>query len=176
MPAPSPFAVAAAVVLSALALLIWAVALATLADLAGSDAAGNGLAQAYAAVEIVTLWLLLAGLAILAAVKGAFTNPARLAALILIPASAVAALIALGLLSEPKTVPYLWPIIIPVLVPPLIVSFCFRVLLPKLHAAVSAPRATAVVWGATFILCAAIVPMALLRLQADDRKTAHQEK
>ena len=61
----SPGALAASLILGALALLLWAVALATLSDLAGSDAAGDGYAQAYAATEIFLLWGLLAG------VKGA---------------------------------------------------------------------------------------------------------
>jgi hypothetical protein len=43
----------------------------TLADLAGSDAAGNAYAQAYAAIEIFILWGLLAVIAIIAGVKSA---------------------------------------------------------------------------------------------------------
>jgi hypothetical protein len=98
-PLPPPPANGAAVGigigLSGLILLLWALSLATLADLAGSDAAGNALAQAYAAIELIALWLLLAALAALAWLKGKMPGPAALAALILIPASGVAALQAL---------------------------------------------------------------------------------
>ncbi len=45
-------------------LLIWILQLATLSDLDGSD--GNAYAQAYGAIEVVALWLLLAMLAIMA--------------------------------------------------------------------------------------------------------------
>jgi hypothetical protein len=79
----SPGATIFTIGLSLLALFFWFLALATLADLNGSDAAGNGLAQAYGAVEIVIVWLLLAIVA--AAVKGAVPKLAAVAALILIP-------------------------------------------------------------------------------------------
>src|SRR5215813_9046292 len=56
--------------LGALILLIWIAQLATLADLNGSDPAGNALAQAYGAAEIIVLWVLLAVLTIVARTKG----------------------------------------------------------------------------------------------------------
>ena len=74
------------------ALLVWALALALLANLTGSDAAGNAIGQAYAAIAIIILWLLLAGLGIIAVLKGVMPRPAAVAALILIPASGFASM------------------------------------------------------------------------------------
>ena len=54
----APLAVALG--LSALAIFVWLLALTTLNNLTGSDAAGNGLAQAYAAIELIFLWLFVA--------------------------------------------------------------------------------------------------------------------
>jgi len=67
----APAAIGVSIGLGVLALLFWALVLATLADLAGSDAAGNAHAQAYAAIEIFILWGLLAVIAIIAGVKSA---------------------------------------------------------------------------------------------------------
>ena len=72
MPEPAkaaPAAIGVSIGLGVLALLFYALTLATLSDLAGSDAAGNGYAQAYAAIEIIIVWSLLAVIAIIAGVK-----------------------------------------------------------------------------------------------------------
>ncbi|MDP2408828.1 MAG: hypothetical protein Q8M26_00915 [Pseudolabrys sp.] len=173
---PSAFAVAGAIGLGTLALAIWAVMVLTLADLTGSDPAGNAIAQAYATIELVAVWLLLGALAALAATKGTFARPAGIAALVLIPVSGLAAVLALGLLSEPKLAPYRWPIIIPALVPPLVIAFCLWVLLPRWRAAISDRRAIAIAWGGALVLSLAIVPMVLLRDQAEKRLIALEEK
>ena len=48
------------IILSVLALLVWLLTLSLLGDLTGSDAAGNGMAQGFAAVGLIVLWVLLA--------------------------------------------------------------------------------------------------------------------
>ena len=169
-------AIGASIGLSVLALLFWVLQVATLSDLSSSDAAGNGLAQAFGAIEIVILWALLAILMLIAAVQGFIPWPAGLAALVLVPASAVVALTALGLLAHPRVSPFLWPIIIPALVPPLIVAFCFWSLVPSIRAVIPAAVAAGFVWGATLVLCLAIAPMLHLRDLAEQRKAAAREK
>src|SRR5579864_722945 len=129
-----------------LALLFWVLALATLSDLAGSDAAGNGYAQAYAAIELFILWSLLALVTLIACVKGEVAWPAAFAAVILIPSSGVVAFVVLGLLSTPSLPPFLWPIVIPALVPPLVLAFDLWALFPSLRAAIPA-RLAGAVWG-----------------------------
>ena len=120
----SPASVGIAAGLSIIALLLWALQLALLHDLTGSDAAGNALTQAYGAIAIILLWVLLAVLALMAFFKGAMPVPAAIAALILIPVSGDAALSALELLRAPELAPHRWPIIIPALAPPIVVAFC----------------------------------------------------
>ena len=173
---PSSGAIAASIAFSALALLLWVLQVTTLSDLSSSDAAGNGLAQAFAAIEIIILWVLLAILMIIAAVKGPMPVLAGLAAFVLVPASGIVALTALGLLEEPRVSPFLWPIIIPALAPPLVVAFCFWTIVPPLRAVIPAGIATGVVWGAMFVLCLAIAPMLYFRDIANQHQAAAVEK
>jgi hypothetical protein len=172
----SPGAVAACITLSAFSLLLWILLLPSLANVAGSDAAGNALAQAYAAIATIVLWVLLAVLVLIGGIKGAIPLPGMVVAAILVPASGYATMEALELLSRPHQPPHLWPIIIPALIPPLIVAYSFWALLPSLRATINARVAGALVWGGTFILCIAIVPLAHIRYAADDRATAALEK
>jgi len=162
--------------LGVLILLIWVAQLATLADLNGSDPAGNALAQAYGAAEIIVLWVLLAVLTIVAWTKGAMPGAAALVALILIPASGLAAITAAELLAEPDAAPFMWPIIIPAVVPPLIIAFCFWVLLPLSRAIIPARMATGVAWGATLILCISIWPMVQIRHRAIEQEAAQRAR
>jgi hypothetical protein len=168
--------VALSVGLSALALLFYAFAMALLADLHSSDAAGNALGQAYAAIVIILLWALLAALMIIAFAKGAIPVPEAIAAAILIPASGFAAMTALELLSEPHISPFLLPIIIPALIPPLIVAYAFWAVLPPLRAAITRRPASGIVWGAVLVLCVAIVPLQQSRNDALNYEDAVREK
>ena len=151
--------IAAAIILGALAGLIWLVQIATLSDLTGSDPAGNGLAQAFAAAEIVVLWLLLAVLVVIAGVAASVPSSLILPGVVLLPMSGIAALAALGLLTEPDTPPFLWPLIVSVAVPPLIVLLCIWALLPPPRATVPGRVVAALVWGGTAALSVSIIPM-----------------
>ena len=159
----SPASVGVAAGLSIIVLLLWALQLALLSDLSGSDAAGNALTQAYAAIAIILLWVLLAILALIAFFKGAMPAPAAIAALVLIPVSGSVALSALELLRAAELAPYRWPIIIPALVPPIVVAFCFWALLPGVQARVPAIYASVIAWGSVLLLCIALVPFQQMR-------------
>jgi len=172
----SPGAVAACIALGAFSLLLWTLLLPSLANLAASDAAGNALAQAYAAIATIVLWVLLAVLVLIGWIKGEMPAPAALAALILVPASGYAALTAMDLLSRPGVPPHFWPIIIPAFIPPLIVSFCFWALVPSLRAVIPAGFAACFVWGAVLILGVSIVPMGHIRNLADEQEAARLAK
>ena len=167
---------AIAACLGALALLFWVLALATLSGLASSDAAGNGYAQAYAAIELFILWSLLALVTFIAGVKGQMTVPAVLAAAILIPASGVVAFVVLGLLSKPALPPFLWPIVIPAVVPPLVLAFDLWALFPSLRAAVPARLAGGAVWSVTLLLCLSIFAFQQARERAIAQIFAASEK
>jgi hypothetical protein len=179
VPAPdkaSPASVGIAAGLSIIALLLWAIQLALLNDLTRSDAAGNALTQAYGAIAIILLWVLLAVLTLIAFFKGAMPTPAAIAALILIPVSGDAALSALELLRAPELAPYRWPIIIPALVPPIVVAFSFWALLPGIHARVPAIYAGSIAWGAVLLLCVTLVPLQQMRGAVGDQMEAVRAK
>src|SRR5260370_9786135 len=89
---PSDGAVAASIVLGVVIGLIWVLHLATVASLGGSDAAGNGIAEAYAAIQLIALWLLLTIMTVIASAKGAAPKPATVAALVIVPVSAFVAM------------------------------------------------------------------------------------
>ena len=162
--------------LCALVLMFWALGLALLTDLASSDAAGNGYAQAYAAIDLFIVWGLLAIIAIIAGVNGDMGVPSVLAATVLTPASGVTAFAVLELLSTPHLPPFLWPIVIPALVPPLVMAFCLWALFPSLHAAIPARLAGGVVWGATMLLCLSVFAFQHVRQHAIDEIDAANEK
>ena len=173
---PSVRAIAAAIVLSIVILLLWALQLVTVASLGQSDAAGNGLAQAYAAIQMVVLWLLLMVLTILAAAKGGAPGPANFAALVLVPASGLAAWAAADLLARPFVSPFLWPLAIPALIPPLIVAWAlFALSAARLR--VSTTRAVAgVLLAAMVAVCASIWPLSQMRKAVDDQEAARLQK
>ena len=172
----SPGAVALAGGLSLLALLFYALQIVTLANLAGSDAAGNAYAQAYGAIEIIFLWSLLVILTFVAFLKGDIPKPALAAAIILVPASGFIVFEVLELLSRPYLTPFLWPIVIPALIPPLIVAYCFWALLPPMRAKIHPRVAGGVIWGAVLVLCFAIVPFDQTRHAANLKITEALEK
>jgi hypothetical protein len=171
-----PAAVGIAACLSIVALLLWAMQLALLHDLTGSDAAGNALTQAYGAIAVILLWVLLAVLALIAFFKGAMPTPAAIAALILIPVSGDAALSALELLRAPELAPYRWPIIVPALAPPIMVAYYFWALLPGIHARVPAIYAGSAAWGSVLLLCIALVPLQHMRGTVGDQMEAVRAK
>ena len=111
-------ALIASVIISVVILLVWMLQVASLTGLGHSDAAGNGMAQGFTALEIILLWVMLAILLLVTGVAGRMPWPAAVAAMVLLPASGVAAMSALDLLADNDTPPYLWPIITPALVPP----------------------------------------------------------
>jgi hypothetical protein len=173
---PTGGVVGASVALAVVIFLLWLVALAAFHNLTGSDAAGNGLAQFFAAAEIVLLWIFLAILLIVSAAGGAMPMPAVFAAFILIPASGYAALQALQLLTEPGISPFLWPIVVPELAPPLIVAFCFWTVLPPLRRVIPAIAAVGIAWGGVLIVSASVWPMLQLRQAALAHADAVQAK
>jgi hypothetical protein len=160
---PSGRGVVGGAVIGLLAAFVWVVQLATLSDLSGSDAAGNGLAQAFAMLEILLLWGLLAVLVIIAGVAGALPLAAVLPGVVLLPLSCAAAMQAMVLLSDPNSPPFLWPIVVSAAVPPLIALFCTWSVVSALRQTVSARFVAGLVWSGTTLLSAAVLPMAQVR-------------
>src|SRR3954469_5083492 len=119
----SSSAIAGGIVLSTVIGLLWVLNLAMLASLGHSDAAGNAIGEAYAAIQIIALWSLLTILTVLASVNGAAPKPAIAAALVIVPASGFVAMAAADLLARAHLSPFLWPIVIPAAIPPLVVGW-----------------------------------------------------
>lgn len=159
-------ALVTAIILAVVILAVWLALVSTLSDLGDSDPAGNGLEQAFAGFEIILLWILLAILLIVAGVQGPMQWQGIAAAVVLLPASGIAAAVSLWLLADRASPPFLWPIMVPSVVPMLVVAFGFWTLLPRLRALVAAPVALGSVWGITLLLCAAIWPLSVVRDRA----------
>jgi hypothetical protein len=170
---PSSGTIATAIILSALIAPLWVLSLATLASLGNSDAAGNAIGEAYAAIQIIVLWSLLTIMTVVAAIKGAAPRPAMVAALVIVPASGFVAMAAADLLARAYLSPFLWPIVIPAAVPPLVVIWCFLALLGRTRNAGIAPGALP---AAMLAVCLLIQPLSLMRKAVNDRETARLEK
>jgi hypothetical protein len=166
-------AIAGAIVLGVLIGLLWALNLATLASLGHSDAAGNGIGEAYAAIQIILLWSLLTILTVIASVKGAAPKPALAAALVIVPASGFVAMAAADLLARAYLSPFLWPLMIPAAIPPLAVVWCFLALRGRTRMAGTALGALPV---AMLAVCLLIEPLSLMRKAVNDAETARLEK
>jgi hypothetical protein len=80
-----------AIVLLLLAAVFWAGMMGSLSDYPNTDAAGRGMALAFAALFGIALWLSLAGLLIWAAARGTLKGWATLGAVLLVVLSAIAA-------------------------------------------------------------------------------------
>jgi hypothetical protein len=173
---PSTKALIAAIVLAVLVLLVWAIMLQTLSTLGESDAAGNGMAEAFAGIEIVLLWFVLVVFLVVAGVCGSMPLPAAVAAMVLVPSSGIVAMYALGLLGHRGTPPFEWPLVTPALVPPIIVGFGFWTLLPPLRVAVPPWPATGTSWGAVLLLCVVMWPLWQIREHAEQHAAEAQAK
>jgi hypothetical protein len=173
---PPVGAIAAGIVLSIVILLLWGLQLATVASLGRSDAAGNGLGQAYAAIQLIVLWLLLTVLTILACAKGKGPGAANVAALVIVPASGLVASAAAGLLAQPDIAPHLWPIVVPALVPPLIVAWAlFTLSAARLRAGITGVVA-GVLLATIVAVCVSIWPLSQMRKAVEDQEAARLQK
>jgi hypothetical protein len=166
-------AIAGGIVLGALIGLLWALNLATLASLGNSDAAGNAIGEAYAAIQIIALWSLLTILTVVACLKGIAPKAAKAAALVIVPASGFVAMAAADLLARAHLSPFLWPIVIPAAVPPLVVIWCFLALRGRTRMAGIALGALPV---AVVAVCLLIQPLSLMRKAVHDAETARLQK
>jgi len=160
---PSSGAVVAAYVLSAVALLAWLILLPGLASLDASDAAGNAMAQGFAALQAIVVWVLLAIVILLCWAKGRMPPWAGVAALALVPGSCVAAFGALTLLARPDMPPYAWPIAAIAAPPPIIVAYGLWAITPALRARLPERPVSIGVWGVVLALALSVVAMQSVR-------------
>ncbi len=138
-------------VLLILTFLVWIFFAACASTLRGSDAAGNGLTQSFAMLSGIALWMLLAVLLVIAGLRAGFPSWTTLAAVILVPASAAAALSVVQMLSG-DFYRAKWPLVVPILAPLLILAYAIWGYFPSLRAAIPSPAAGGILWGGVLIL------------------------
>jgi hypothetical protein len=158
-----------------LAAFLYALMMANLIDASRTDAAGRGLNLAFAALVGAVLWIVLAVLLIVAAVRGSMPGAAKIAAGFLLPLSAVAAFMSVEFDSGRGGM----SILVPVLLPVLIALYALWARLPAARAKFPASLASAVLGGA--ILLVSLAPLAVavvdsLPNPARDARLRDQEK
>ena len=164
-----------AIALLVFAALLYVVLIANLSDSRSSDAAGRGMAMGFAAIAGILLWIVLAALFALAIFNGRMPAWAAATSVVLLPLSAVAAAVAVGLHSERGR----WLIGVPYLLPPLLALYAMWARLPGLHGTLSPGMTSVVLVGAIVVLTA--VPLALTVVEfmpnpARDAARAEQER
>jgi uncharacterized membrane protein len=107
-------------------------------------------------------WLWIGGLLLIAATRGLLPGWGNLAALVLGPASAVAAMASLYLLSDPHT---RWPAVIPVVAPVLLAGYACAVMQPSPRRVFSTPVAGLTVWMLALVLAVAPWPALLTQMR-----------
>jgi len=143
-----------------LALLLWPLVIAINFSLTGSDAAGNGIADAFAFLGTLIVWSLLGLAMILAALRRRMPLWSFLLALVLVPLSGAAALGVTYLLDQDVDV--FWMTIIQIAVPPMLVFYLAWATVPSLHKAISARTAAGIVWGSILVLSALPWPQVIM--------------
>lgn len=151
---PPPAAPVGAIVVLVLAALAYAAMAACLGDLHGSDAAGNGITAAFAALFGIFVWLWLGVLLLIAGIKGNMPFWAGIALAIILPASAIAAAIALEMEGPGNP----WPLIEPFALPPVIAIYGLYARLTRLHRAIPLVPASAVALAAMIVITLIPIP------------------
>lgn len=124
-----------------------------LADFRTGDAAGRGVAAAIVVIYGAELWLALAIMLLIANFKGNMPRWAGLSALILVPLSAGTALVSIEMYTRDGG----WPIIVPVVLPPLFAFYALWARIPALNRLLS-PKLTSIIVG-NAILLLTVVPL-----------------
>ena len=137
-------------VLLGVAGVFYALMLANLVDIGSVDPAARGLDRAFAALSGLLLWILLAILLVIGGVRGHMPLLAAMAAAILLPASAVAA-VAAALLYERIGG---WPILVPALLPLVFAFYALWARMPQLQKLFPPPSTSSFAGLAILVLTA----------------------
>jgi hypothetical protein len=160
-----------AVVLALLAGLLYVAQLAALHYAGRSDAAGDSLTEAFVALFAIALWIVLAGLMLVAFKNGKMPTWAAVGALVLLPLSGYASFTAASLYARSHG----WALIVPALVPPMIVLYALWIRIPALVEVLSEIITSALAGCAIAALIAASIWASHLdELAAPAREAASQ--
>ena len=99
------------------AIFLWLAMVAISATMNESDAAGRGMANGFAMVTAIGLWIVLAILVLMAVTRTGVPGLVRVAALLLVPLSFAAALATISLLAGVRGQATGWPIVVLAAVP-----------------------------------------------------------
>jgi len=178
-PRPPPIGMLALLLLGC---LLYAATIGSISDLGSTDAAGRGLGEAFGVIYGFFLWIVLAAMVVIGGINGRMPAWGGIAASILVPASAVASVIATQFIEYHTG----WQLLVPALIPPLIAAYAFWARLPQLHQVLPPALTGIALWGGVLALTLAPMPdyiaqkNAAARLQAaakveNDAKAAAEE-
>jgi hypothetical protein len=139
MPARSGFPVGFVAVFLVTCLL-FAITVATVADSRSSDAAGNALSDAYAAIFAGALWIALTVLLVMGAAGGRMVSWAPWALFVLVPMAVVASFLAMGRFGQGDRS----ALIVVVALPALLILYAAWARFPALHGVLKPARTSAV--------------------------------
>jgi hypothetical protein len=152
MPARSGFPTGFVAVLLVTCLLL-AITVATLAGSRSSDAAGNAMSDAYAAIFAGALWIALAVLLVMGAVGGRMVAWAPWVLLGLVPAAVVASFLAMGRFGQGDKS----ALIVVVALPALLILYAAWARFPALHGVLEPARTSAVLLALAGLLSIATI-------------------
>ena len=179
-PGTRPESPVAAVVLTSLAGLLYLFMLWMAAAVPYLESIDKGVAAIYALIAVVLLWILLAGLLIVGAIKGDMPIWAATAAFIAHPLSAAAAVASLFLLAENYHAPY-WPMLFLAVPPPLLAGYALWAHFPRLRLTLPATPISGAVMGILLVLSIGQLAYTInrhfqeQRQSREDRKAADQQ-
>jgi hypothetical protein len=160
-----------AALLAVLVGLFYALYFAVLRDAGRSDAAGNGITDAFIALFGTALWGALVGLLLVAFKNGKMPAWAAIGALVLVPIACYASFVSADLYARQRG----WALIVPALIAPAIVLYALWIRIPALVATVSETIASALAGCAMAILIAVSIWTSYLdSIAAPARQAAQQ--
>lgn len=160
-----------------LAMLLWPFVAALNFDLTSSDAAGNGIAQAFALLGTIGIWSLLSIAALLAGLRGLIPLWSLLVALVLIPLSGFAAGNVITVLAA--RVEAQWLAIVVIAVPPLLALYLGWAAIPAFHGVIAPRTAAIVIWASVAVIAALpwpqVIALPALQQKRIDDWYAHRD-
>jgi hypothetical protein len=163
---PKARAPVGAILVFVVAALLYMATMASVSDLHDSDAAGRGLASAFGAIFGIALWLALAVLLLIAAIRGRMPRWAATSMLVLYPLGGVASFAAAALYGAHGG----WWLLVPSLLPPLVGLYALSMRLPALG--LPATLISAVLLGLALLLSLAPLTVPFLETHPSEAQVA----
>lgn len=165
------------IALLVLTILCWLGQLVYLSAVVGKVVLGDAVVgQAYAWIAAILLasfaWLWIGGLLLKAATENQMPGWANISAVVLYIGGAAAGMAAYYLMQDPK---WVWPVIIPMLLPPILAFYVFALYNPSLRPFFSTTGSVAV-WVTVLVLIISPYPSLLRKLAADQARHIENDR